>query len=66
MDCVHHGNSQYFFDFDREMEIINKLYVAGYTVVAMVNDMDPTNQKLWRNLGVSYGKYLWLFISASN
>ncbi|KAH8248526.1 hypothetical protein KR032_000327, partial [Drosophila birchii] len=51
-----------FFDFDTQMtvdvmnSIINKLYKRGFPVVAIVSDMGPGNQKLWRQLGISETK----------
>lgn len=37
-------------------DIIAKLYNIGYNVVAVVNDMGPSNIGLWRNLNISVEK----------
>ncbi|KAM8702528.1 hypothetical protein ACLKA7_005644 [Drosophila subpalustris] len=50
-----------YFDFDTPMtvtilyKLIEKLYMVGYHVVGIVNDLGPGNHKLWTNLGVSPG-----------
>lgn len=48
-----------FYDFDSPMtkeillDIIINVEFAGFPVVAIVNDLGPTNVKLWKSLGVS-------------
>lgn len=52
-----------FYDFEFKMskevifKIISVLKDNGYTVVAVVCDMGPSNRKLWRDLGITPGKY---------
>ncbi|KAM8714850.1 hypothetical protein ACLKA7_001253 [Drosophila subpalustris] len=53
-----------YFDFDTPMtvtilyKLIEKLYMVGYHVVGIVNDLGPGNHKLWTNLGVSPAELL--------
>ncbi|BFF94830.1 uncharacterized protein DMAD_12357 [Drosophila madeirensis] len=48
-----------YFDYNTSMtaeilnELIRKIYTAGYTVVAVVCDVGPTNYKLWSALRIS-------------
>ncbi|SPP81854.1 blast:Transposable element P transposase [Drosophila guanche] len=48
-----------YFDYNISMtaeilnELIRKIYTAGYTVVAVVCDVGPTNYKLWSALRIS-------------
>lgn len=47
-----------FYDFDCDMsketlfDIIHKVEAAGFPILAMVNDLGPTNVKLWNSLGI--------------
>lgn len=48
-----------FYDFDVDMskdtlfQIIHKVESAGFIVVSLVNDLCPTNVRLWKSLGIS-------------
>lgn len=51
-----------YFNYDQNMtatilrDILQKLHVIGYNVVAITSDMGPANQGLWRELNVSCNK----------
>jgi len=35
-------------------QILKCLQEIGFVVVAMVNDMGPTNMRLWKDLGITF------------
>jgi len=49
-----------FYKYDTPMtpeilnDIICNLHDIGFNVISIVNDMGPTNQRLWKNMNVSY------------
>ena len=49
----------FFFDFDRPMtsdllmDLIRQAESAGAEVTGVVSDLGPTNQALWRSLGIA-------------
>ena len=49
-----------YYDFDKDMtkqilfDLIMRIEATGFQVVAMVNDLGPTNIKLWNSLGIDY------------
>lgn len=51
-----------FYNYDTPMtveilmEIISKLHHIGFAVVAVVSDLGPTNQGLWKSINVSYNQ----------
>lgn len=51
-----------YYNFDQDMtenillKIITAVEACGYPVVAIVNDLGPTNVRLWNNLGICMGK----------
>lgn len=61
-----------FYDFDCDMsksvlfDIIMRIEVAGFPVVAIVNDLSPTNVRLWNSLGISVEKSFFINPFASD
>lgn len=49
-----------FYNYDTPMtpeilnDIICNLHDIGFNVISIVNDMGPTNQRLWKNMNVSH------------
>lgn len=65
----------FYYDFSKPMTkeilfiIIEALYKIGYIVIAMTNDMSPTNVKLWRELTIgitTVNKVECFFLHPSN
>lgn len=56
---VHSWKQLVFYDFDRNMTkdllfaIIRKVESIGFPVVAVVNDLGPSNVRLWKNLDIN-------------
>lgn len=61
-----------YYDFDTAMsedilhDIIVKVEAAGFIIVAMVNDLGPTNLGLWKSLNVSIHKSYFTNPAASD